>query len=323
MPARSPRGRRKAWWRRELTLEQLVFLVNPAAGSGRAPGVWQSLVDSHPELRAAKVVRERDPLASADALRRAIADGARGVVALGGDGTAHMLSNLLLSDGLADRVAMGLVPAGTGSDLCKSLGIPDAPGPALQKALEGEPRPLDAFAVRRPGVDEPGGRPWTWCVNTVSTGVAGVVVDEVQKLPRKGAAVYMTTTIRTLLRYRPVRCRIAVDGEPFYEGPIFLLAVANGPTFGKGMRVAPHAKVDDGLFDVVIVGDVPRWMMPLRLPQLQFGRHLGRSGVLFKQARRVRCEPLGPFTPYELDGDMGAPGPVEVEVVPGAVRVLR
>ena len=306
-----------------MTLEQLVFLVNPAAGSGRAPGVWQTLVDSHPELRGAHVVRERDPQVSADALRRAIENGARGVVALGGDGTAHMLANLLLGDGLADRVAMGLVPAGTGSDLCKSLGIPDAPGPALQKALEGEPRPLDAFAVRRLGVDAPGARPWTWCVNTVSAGVAGVVVEAVHELPRKGAAIYMTTTIKTLLGYRPVRARIAVDGEPFYEGPIFLLAVANGPTFGKGMRVAPHAKVDDGLFDVVVVGEIPKWLLPLRLPQLQFGRHLGKPGVLFKQARTVRCEPIGPFTAYELDGDVGEPGPVDVEMLPGAVRVLR
>lgn len=306
-----------------MTLEQLVFLVNPGAGGGRAPGVWQTLVDSHPELRAANVVRERDPQASADALRRAIENGARGVIAFGGDGTAHMLANLLLGDGLAERVAMGLVPGGTGSDLCKSLGIPDAPGPALQKALEGEPRPLDAFAVRRIGVDVPGGRPWTWCVNTVSTGVAGVVVDAVHKLPKKTAAVYMTTTIKTLFGYRPVQTRIAVDGEPFYEGPIFLLAVANGPNFGKGMRVAPRAKVDDGRFDVVVVGDIPKWLLPLRLPQLQFGRHLGKPGVLFKQARTVRCEPIGPFTAYELDGDVGEPGPVEVEVLPGAVSVLR
>jgi diacylglycerol kinase (ATP) len=304
-------------------LEQLVFLVNPAAGSGRAPGVWSGLVDSHPELRAASVVREGDPRAAADALRAAIAGGARGVVALGGDGTAHMLANLLLGDGLADRVAMALIPAGTGSDLCKSLGIPAAAGAALQKALEGEPRPLDAFAVRRPGVDDPAGPPWRWCVNTVSTGVAGVVVEAVNKLARRGAAVYMTTTIKALLGYRPVSCRIAVDGAPFYEGPLFLLAIANGPTFGQGMKVAPRAKVDDGLADVVVVGNLRKWELPLRLPQLQLGYHLGARPVMFKQARTISCEPIGPFTAYELDGDVGAPGPMKIQVVPGALRILR
>jgi diacylglycerol kinase (ATP) len=306
-----------------MNLDRIVFLVNPAAGAGRAGAIWDGLVSSHPELRGAAVVRASDPAAAAGGVRRAVAAGASAVVAIGGDGTAHMLSNLLLRDGIADRVAMGLVPGGTGSDLCKSLRIPDHPGAALQAALEGEPRPLDAFAVRRPGIDGAGGPPWRWCVNTVSTGVAGVVVEAAHKLPKKGAGVYLRTTIKALLGYRPVRCRILVDGAPFYEGPIFLLAVANGPTFGKGMKVAPHAKVDDGLFDVVVVGDLPRWLLPLRLPQLQLGRHLGKPSVFFKQARTVLCEPIGPFTPYELDGDVGEPGPVEVTMVPGAVRVLR
>ena len=120
-----------------------------------------------------------------------------------------------------------------------------------------------------------------------------------------------------------MRCRIAVDGAPFYEGPIYLLAVANGVNFGKGIKVAPRAKLDDGLADVVVVGDLPRWQLPLRLPQLQFGRHLGAPHIHFKQARAISCEPLGPFTPYELDGDVGPPGPLQVTVAPGAVRVLR
>ena len=303
-------------------MRPLVFLVNPKAGSGRAGAVWDGLVDSHPELRRATVVRESEPAAAAAGLRAAIAAGATAVVAVGGDGTAHMVANLLLGDGLAERVAMGLVPGGTGGDLCRSVGIPRAPGAALQVALAGEPRPLDAFEVRRVG-EGAGGPPWRYCVNTVSTGVAGLVVEAVHALPRKGAAVYLTTTVKTLFSYRPVRCRILVDGQPFHEGPIFLLAVANGPTFGKGMKVAPHARVDDGLADVVVVGDLPRWQLPLRLPQLQLGRHLHIRGVRFAQARTVACEPLGAATPYELDGDLGAPGAVELKVLPGAMRVLR
>jgi len=296
---------------------KLVFLVNPAAGSGRAGAVWESLVDGHPELRSATVVRESDPAAAAAQLHAAIAAGARGVVAVGGDGTAHMLANGLLAAGLGERVAVGLVPAGTGSDLCKSLGIPDAPGAALQLALEGKPRPLDAFEVRCADGS------LRYCVNTVSAGVAGMVVDAVNKLTRRGAAVYMLATIKALLGYRPVACRVHVDDELLYEGPIFLLAAANGVTFGKGMKVAPRAKTDDGLADVVVVGNVPRWHLPFRLPQLQLGYHLGARPVRFRQGRRMRCEPLGPFTSYELDGDVGPPGPLELRVLPGALRVLR
>lgn len=298
-------------------MKQLAFLVNPTAGSGRAGAVWESLVDSHPELKSATVIRASDPAAATAQLLAAIAAGARGVVALGGDGTAHMVANALLAAGLGDRVTVGLVPAGTGSDLCKSLGIPDAPGPALQLALEGGPRPLDAFEVRC------GDGSLRYCVNSASTGVSGPVIEAVSRLTRRGAAVYTLATIKALLAYRPVACRVHVDGEVLYEGPIFLLVAANGVTIGKGMKVAPRAKTDDGLADVVVVGHVPRWQLPLRLPQVQLGRHLGMRYVRFRQARQMRCEPLGPFTSYELDGDLGPSGPLELRVLPGALKILR
>ncbi|HEV8632287.1 MAG TPA: diacylglycerol kinase family protein [Thermoanaerobaculia bacterium] len=301
-------------------MKQLVFLVNPAAGSGRAGTVWDGLVDSHPELRAAPLVRESDPAIAGGKLLQAITGGARRVVALGGDGTAHMVTNVLLRGGMGERVALGLVPAGTGSDLCRSLGIPDAPGAALQLALEGEPRPLDAFEVRSGAGPEAQVR---YVVNTASAGVSGVVVEAVNALTRRGAATYLLATVKALLRYRPVRCRVTVDGEPFYEGPIFLLAAANGVTFGKGMKVAPRARTDDGLADVVLVGDMRRWELVFRLPQLYLGRHLESRRTLFRQARRLTCEPLGPFPPYELDGDAAAPDPIELRVLPGALRILR
>jgi diacylglycerol kinase (ATP) len=152
--------------------------------------------------------------------------------------------------------------------------------------------------------------------------VAGVVVEAVNKLTKRGTAVYTLATIKALLGYRPVSCRVHVDGQLLYEGPIFLLAAANGVTFGKGMKVAPRAKTDDGLADVVVVGNLPRWQLPFRLPQLQLGYHLGARPVIFRQARSMRCEPLGPFTAYELDGDVGPAGPLELKVLAGGLRIL-
>jgi diacylglycerol kinase family enzyme len=114
-----------------------------------------------------------------------------------------------------------------------------------------------------------------------------------------------------------------VDGEPFYHGPAFLWAAANGPTFGKGMRVAPPARLDDGLVDVVVVGDLPRWILPLRLPQLLLGRHLGKPKVHYRQARRVTWEPLAPFPPFELDGETMPCAAADLLVHPGGLRVLR
>ena len=294
-----------------------VFLVNPAAGSGKAAAVWQALLDSHPELRAATVVHDADRAVASGLLAGSLGDGARSLIVLGGDGTLHHAANALLAGGFASRVALGVVPAGTGSDLAHTLGIPDSPGAALQLALEAEPRPFDAIEVTREG------RPTTYVVNTASAGVSGVVVDAVNRLARRSSATYLAATLRALAGYRGLRCRVAVDGESWYEGPILLLAVANGASFGKGMRVAPRARVDDGLADVVLVDDVPRWHLPLRLAQLYLGRHLGARPVRFRQARRVHFEPLEPFPSFELDGDASPAAAAELRVLPGALRVLR
>jgi diacylglycerol kinase (ATP) len=85
-------------------------------------------------------------------------------------------------------------------------------------------------------------------------------VDEaVNAVPNRGRTTFLSATLAALRRYACVPVRVALDGKPWFEGPLFLLAVANGTTFGKGMRVAPRARPDDGTFDVVAVAEVSGW----------------------------------------------------------------
>jgi diacylglycerol kinase (ATP) len=299
-------------------MKELVFFVNPAAGSGRAGAVWDGLVAGHPELRGAALVRESDLARARERLTAALAaPEARALVAIGGDGTLHHVANVLLASGLAERIALGVVPAGTGSDLARTLGIPLQPSAALQLALEARPRAVDALRLRRADGTV------RFALNTVSAGVSGLVVEGVNALARRRQTTYLAATVRALLRYRPLPCRVSVDGEPFYEGPTFLFAVANGPTFGNGMRVAPPARLDDGFAEVVVAGDIPRWQLPVYLPLLVLGRHLGRSRCRHRQGRSVRWEPLVPFPPFELDGETLAAGSAEITLLPAALRMLH
>src|SRR5262249_55959455 len=168
--------------------------------------------EAHPELRGAPVVRELGLQAARERIAVELEKRPRAVVALGGDGTAHLVANALLDAGLGAEVPLALVPGGTGSDLAHSLGVPNDPAAALERALTGTPRPLDAFEVRRG--DEPPRR----VVNTASAGVSGDVVVAVNALTRRGAATYLWTTVKALFAYRPVRCRVTVDGEAMHEG---------------------------------------------------------------------------------------------------------
>lgn len=289
-----------------------LFLMNPKAGSGRAGRIWEKL-----RLAEARAITATDPAAASRELEQALAgEPPERLVVIGGDGSVHLAVNTLFRTGLQDRVALGLVPAGTGSDLARTLGLPREPRAALDRALTAVPRPIDILAVRVDG-QEP-----HWVLNIASAGISGRVDELVNAQPLRGTAAFLTATLKALGSYRPFTGRIELDGEPWYEGGVFLLAVANGRCFGKGMRVAPRAEVDDGLADVVLVRPKPRWQIPLRMPRIYLGTHLDQPGVTWRRARRIRLEPDGPLPPFDVDGELLPSGAATFELLPGAARFI-
>ena len=292
-----------------------AVLINPAAGGGRAGRLWRRLLAAAPELDRARLVQGAGPEAARSELAGLLENGADRVLAVGGDGTAHLVAGVLLEAGRGDAVAFGLVPAGTGSDLARSLGLPREPVAALRQALDAAPRAIDAMVIETD-------RERRFAVNTASAGMSGAVVPAINANPRRGRLSYLTATLGSLARYRPEACRVTVDDEPFHDGELFLAAFANGRFFGNGMPVAPEARLDDGRIDVVVVPPVPRWQLPYRMPQFLTGRHVRLPFVKTHRAERIRVEPAPGFPPYEVDGECLESGPAEIRVLPGALRVL-
>ena len=294
-------------------MKETVVLVNPLAGSGRAGEVWNELGRRHPELQGATGIRESSSREALLRLEEVLRQGSvRRLIVLGGDGSVRLAANALLESGAADRVSLGLVPAGTGSDLAATLGIPDEPSEALEVALGGRSRRVDAMEVAAESYRR-------FAVNVVSAGISGPVVEKINSLARRHAASYLTATLGALFRYRAPDCRITVADEVWHEGPLLLVAVANGPTFGRGMRIAPGARIDDGSLDLVLVPSLPIWMVPWRLLQLYRGTHLGSPGIHHRRAKEVRVAPLEAFPPFDLDGDVGPAEAVTISIVPGAL----
>ncbi len=306
---------------RQTGSRQTLVVVNPSAGGGRAGRIWQALRKTTPELAAAETLQATDAATSRHQLAAALQRGAGRVLAVGGDGTAHLVINTLLEEAVGDTVAFGLVPAGTGSDLARSLGLASRPAAALRQVLTAEPRTIDALQVTVAGSDGDAG-PSCYVVNIASAGLSGAVVPAVNANPNRGRLAYLTSTLAALWRYRPVPCRIEVDGETFSDGGFFLAAFANGQYFGKGMRVAPDARLDDGWINVVVIPPVPLWHLPYRMPQFLTGRHVTLPFVKTTQARHVRLSPAVGFPPLDVDGESLPAGPAEVRVLPGALRVL-
>ena len=161
-----------------------------------------------------------------------------------------------------------------------------------------------------------------YALNVASAGISGLVDELVNAQGVRGSTAFLTATLTALRRYRPFTARVEVDGELWHDGGVFLLAVANGRSFGKGMRIAPRAEVDDGLADLVLVKPLPGWLVPLELPRLYLGHHLGSRYVDWRRARHVRLEPAGGLPPFDVDGETLPSGAADFEILPGALRFV-
>jgi diacylglycerol kinase family enzyme len=185
---------------------------------------------------------------------------------------------------------------------------------ALEIALNGDPRRLDLGRVN--------GRPFLCVACTGFDGEVLRLVERRGRLPR-GPWVYPLAVLRALLSFVPPRVRIDWE-EDRYEGDVVLAAAANAPMFGGGMRVAPTARMDDGLLDLVIVKALSRTALLRAFPRIYSGRHLEHPAVIHRRVERVTIES---DTPLKVHGD-GEPladtgeGRVRIEAVPGAISLI-
>jgi diacylglycerol kinase (ATP) len=302
-----------------------LVIANPASRGG---ATRTALPELEARLRAAGLdfdlaVTERP--GDATALARDAARGGRYlVVAAGGDGTLNEVANGLLEAGLALPVPslLGVVPAGTGGDFRRTLGIPVDLGAAARVLAAARTRVIDAGRVRcsLPG----GGDVVRHFVNVADAGIGGDVVDRVNRggRLRRGEVSFLLAALATLMRWRNKLMRIEIDGAA-QELVAQQVVVANGQYFGGGMRVAPGALPDDGQLDVVVMGDLGRMESARGLGKIRRGAHLTEPHpkVSHRRARQVRVS--SPETVrVDVDGEQPGLLPAVFDVLPGALRVV-
>ncbi len=301
-----------------------VFVVNPAAGGGRGARAWARLQSGLAALPGtSRVFMTRGPGHAEELAAQAAREGAVAVISCGGDGTHREVAAGLLSVP-EPRPCLGLLPIGTGSDLVKTLGIPTHPAKALAGLPRYVARPLDVgrftCGTPAPGRDGLGGRPKVF-LNVCSFGLSAQVVREVHRYKGLGGPAYLLATLRVLPGVRPVPVRIFVDDQPPLELETALVAVANARYFGGGMQVAPAARADDGLLDLVVFEGWGRMDFALRGWSMYRGAHVGLAGVRCLRGHKLRLECDEPI-PLEVDGELAGGPPISFEVLPGALRVL-
>ncbi len=289
---------------------ELVVVVNPRAGAGRARRLLPHLVGALQAEGARVDVRPTQGRGHATELvREALAQGAPGVAVVGGDGTLSEAVNGFFDTAgnlVRKNVWFAPLPCGTGGDFRRSVNISQDVEAMARRVVHGKPRALDVGWMTF--VDH-GGRPAARAfLNIASFGLGGEVDRIVNKSPKwmGGRLAFVLGTLRAMASYRNREVRLTIDDEPPRQTRVLNVAIANGRYFGGGMHVAPRAELDDGLFDVVAIEREGTLANLALAPYLYRGTLLGEPGVFFARGRRVVAEATG--EPALLDVDGEAPG---------------
>lgn len=292
-------------------------IANPEAGGGKTRRLVPDLRSAlcNPILEAStdgvELSVSRSSEHAIELARSAFAQG-WGVVACGGDG---MIADLAAPASDAGGV-LGIIPTGSGNDFARYLGF-DA-----RRPLEAV-RTLTTGRLRTVDLGRAGDRLFATVAGTGFDAEANRWANGVDHL--SGTALYVTAAMRTLRTYAPHRFRLTIDDGRPRDLEAWMMAAANTPAYGGGMRIAPDARTDDGVLDVMIVhGNVSRLGFLLAFPRVFRGTHLSHPAVEMLRARSVVFELLDDTVPMELwaSGERVGRLPQRVEALPAALTVL-
>ncbi|MET8246381.1 YegS/Rv2252/BmrU family lipid kinase [Streptomyces sp. NPDC005202] len=292
-------------------MRQFTAIVNPTAGGSSGAAALLQVAGLLREAGAELETEYSRSLAHAQDLARQAGERQRVVLAVGGDGIAGGIGGALSGTG----TLFGLVPAGRGNDFARALGLPADPSALARILLHNTPRLVDTIEV------ESAVHRRTVVLGSVYAGVDALANRHANhaKLLR-GAASYYAGGLRAVATWRPATYRVTVDGEEHtYRG--YTVVAANSAYYGSGRMIAPGARLDDGLLDVVVIREAPRRLFFTLMNELKSGAHIDRPEVRILRGREIHIA-ADRDVPYGADGEVEAVLPVTARVLPGALAVL-
>ena len=250
----------------------------------------------------------KEPYHATELARQAAGESAETVISIGGDGTALEVARGLMGT----NTALGIIPAGTGNDFRKTLGIDKDTQKALETILQKPAQPTDAGMIN--------GQVF---LNEIGTGFDVAVLDYANKAKKycKGLLPYLAGVLCALFRFKPIHASIQIDNHPPEQKDVFVIAAANGGIIGGGIVIAPDAKADDGLMDIVIVDRIKWYKLPLRLIGLLRGKILNFPETHFVRAQKITFS--APDMRLNVDGEIVSAEKAEAQILPGALKIHR
>ena len=287
--------------------KRISFIVNPKAGTNLQKHIRES-VDRHLNHKKFEYdFRFTEHSGHARELaERALEEGYEIIVAVGGDGSINEVASALMHT----EAVLGIVPAGSGNGLAMHLGY----GRDIDEAV----KMINTATVKAIDCGLMNGRPF---INLAGIGFDGLVSNMMKGSNWRGFIPYFLNSVKAGLQYTPRMCRIEIDSQVITE-KCFIISIANGPMWGYNFQIAPDARLDDGLFEVVLLKEAPKWQYFAAVPATLNGKIYEADFVEHFRARRVKIITEGESY-IHLDGEgMMLEGELDFEIMSKALNVL-
>lgn len=292
------------------------FIVNKISGNGRALKIWEQIEKKLKEKNVYYCVRFTQKSKHATLLVQELIrkENVTVVVAVGGDGTIHEVINGLVGT----NIPIGIIPAGSGNDFSRGLGIPLKHDDALERILSGKPQIIDIGNINS-----------TYFCTVAGIGFDGEVAQTTNVSIYKkicnfiwmGKISYIISALLVLIRYKPMNISIMIDKKLYKIPKVWLIAVANLPFYGGGLVICPKAESNDGLFDICIVQEMSKWEFLCVFPLVFKGNHTTSPSI-----RIIKGKELEIYSPVPLlihgDGEVIGQTPARIRIEPCSLYVM-
>ncbi|HKT47925.1 MAG TPA: YegS/Rv2252/BmrU family lipid kinase [Candidatus Acidoferrales bacterium] len=295
---------------------RVAVFANPFLPPAKLRRYFAAVGETFPNLASPfNAVQARSPREAEQKAKEAIEGGAELLLAIGGDGTLQSLANAVYGS----PAALGILPAGGGNDFASALGVPREPVRAVQSLRMGKLRCVDLLRARTAD-----GQERLYCGGGgvgLDADAAGYAAAKLRRFP--GKTRYLLSALAALRHYSPKRVRVEFldASEEAIEQKMMVAAALNTPTYGAGLRIAPEAQINDGKLNLVLVGDLSALEILRALAQWAATNRLHSPRIQRRSATRVRVL-ADPPSLFHADGEILGWTPVEISVVPNAIRVL-
>jgi len=308
-----------------------LVIVNPESAAGATGEAWPGIAsDLGSNFGAFKVAFTSKAGEGIELASEAARKGVKLIIACGGDGTISEVANGILESGTAAE--LGILPSGTGGDFRRTIEVPTRPRDAAQILRQGQTRLIDVGRVTY--MNSSGVEDTRYFVGVASFGMSAAVIERVKDsglewFPAKaskwlsGRVAFGTSMLQIALQSAATQVVVRLDDEHERHLTVANFCVANGRYFGGGMKIAPDAKLTDGRFDVVSIGDLGTRKILTNAPRIYFGSHLSMDQVHHALARKVLARPFAKDEgiAIEIDGELLGHLPATFQILPAALRV--